>query len=185
MPEDAFRVHGLSAEFLRQHPIFSAVANDFEDFVNQSTLVIHNAGFDMKFIHHAFGLLGRDFAAPETIVDTLMMARRRFPGASATLDALCKRFGVNAKNRVKHGALIDAELLADVYIAMTAPRTAQKSLQLDPPPSSVFYVAGPPLKPEDQEMRAASDEERQRHHQFLASIGIDHWPHIQTENQSI
>ena len=118
VPKDAQAVHGLSYEFLKKHPFFKDVGSLFLDFIEDSSLVIHNANFDMKFINSE--LRGHNW--PEIpfsrAIDTLMIARKKFPGSPASLDALCKRFGVDNRKRDKHGALLDAELLAQVYLEL-------------------------------------------------------------------
>ena len=124
MPEEAFRVHGLSAEFLAYKPRFAELVDDFWGFIDGARLVIHNASFDMGFINAELKRVGRPPFPGERVVDTLSMARRRFPGAAASLDALCSRFGIDNSRRTKHGALLDAELLADVYIELIGGRQA-------------------------------------------------------------
>ncbi|MFT6077040.1 MAG: DNA polymerase-3 subunit epsilon [Myxococcota bacterium] len=118
MPHEAFRIHGLSGEFLKDKPTFDKVAQEFVEFVDGAKLVAHNASFDMKFINHH--LRGCDFEIIErrNVIDSLEIARQKFPGAGNSLDALCKRFGVDLSRRTKHGALLDAELLADIYIEL-------------------------------------------------------------------
>ena len=119
MPEEAFRVHGLSEEFLKDKPIFKDVAQEFLDFVgDDAKLVAHNASFDMKFINHHLRDCGHEIIERRFVVDSLLIARNKFPGAGNSLDALCKRFAVDSSRRTKHGALLDAELLADVYIEL-------------------------------------------------------------------
>jgi DNA polymerase-3 subunit epsilon len=129
--EGAVEVHGLSAEFLADKPRFADIANDFIDFVDGAELIIHNAPFDVGFINHEFRLL-KQVAPPIsercTIVDTLMMARKKHPGQRNSLDALCKRYGIDNSQRTLHGALLDAEILAEVYLAMTG---GQITLLLD------------------------------------------------------
>ncbi len=128
MPEGAFAVHGLSAEFLAGHPVFSAIADDFLAFIGDSQLVIHNAAFDLKFINAELRRTNRVLLNPTRAVDTVEMARRKFPGAPASLDALCKRFNVDNSQRTKHGALLDAELLAEVYLELVGGRQATLGL---------------------------------------------------------
>ncbi|NCM98183.1 MAG: DNA polymerase III subunit epsilon [Rhodobacterales bacterium] len=121
MPKEAFEVHGLSDDFLRGQPLFSAIARDLLDFIGEATLVIHNAAFDMKFLNaelKAAGLPPLPFARA---LDTVVMARQKFPGSPASLDALCRRFGVNTA-RDKHGALLDSEILAEVYLELIGGR---------------------------------------------------------------
>ena len=114
MPEDAFNVHGLSEEFLAQKPVFAEVVADFLEFVGDAQLVIHNAGFDMKFINAELKQLGFPALPTERATDTVALARRTFPGAQASLDDLCRRFEIDFSRREKHGELLDAELLAEV-----------------------------------------------------------------------
>ena len=118
MPEDAEKVHGLSSEFLSDKPVFAAVADDFRSFVADDPVVIHNAAFDLKFLNYELRQLDRQPILPEQSVDTLLIARRKYPGAPASLDALCKRFQIDATERTVHGALLDAELLAQVYLEL-------------------------------------------------------------------
>ena len=125
MPKEAFNVHGLSTEFLADKPVFSAVADEFLAFVGDAPLVIHNASFDIGFINAE---LERIFRAPiprERLVDTLLLARRKHPGVSNRLDDLCSRYAIDNSRRTKHGALLDAELLAEVYIDLIGARQSQ------------------------------------------------------------
>jgi len=128
MPEGAFAVHGLSAEFLAGHPVFSDVVDSFLTFIGDSRLVIHNAAFDLKFINAELKRTNRPPLNATRAVDTVEMARRKFPGAPASLDALCKRFNVDNSQRTKHGALLDAELLAEVYLELVGGRQATLGL---------------------------------------------------------
>lgn len=118
VPAEAFKIHGISTEFLKDKPIFNHVAYKFLDFIRGAKLIAHNAGFDMKFINYELNQAGIDPLSSTDVVDSLVIARSKFPGAPASLDALCKRFGVDLSKRTKHGALLDAELLADVYIEL-------------------------------------------------------------------
>ncbi|WP_455373896.1 DNA polymerase III subunit epsilon [Limibacillus halophilus] len=118
VPQEAFDVHGLSAEFLRDHPVFADVAEEFLEFIGDDKLVIHNAEFDMRFLNAELGLLGKPPLAMERAVDTLQIARRKYPGAPASLDALCRRFGIDNSERSYHGALLDCQLLAEVYLEL-------------------------------------------------------------------
>ncbi|REJ57852.1 MAG: DNA polymerase III subunit epsilon [Microcystis aeruginosa DA14] len=128
MPDEAFRVHGLSADFLADKPRFAELVDDFWSFVEDARLVIHNASFDMGFINAELKRAGRPLFPMDRVVDTLAMARRRFPGSPASLDALCSRFGIDNSRRTRHGALLDAELLADVYIELIGGRQASFGL---------------------------------------------------------
>ena len=129
MPEGAFRVHGLSEEFLRGHPVFAAIATEFVDFIAGDRLVIHNAEFDVKFINAELARLDLPALLPDRILDTLALARRKHPGQANSLDALCSRYGVDTSRRKKHGALLDAELLAEVYVELSGGRQSAFTLQ--------------------------------------------------------
>lgn len=118
VPAEAFKVHGISTEFLKDKPIFDHVAYKFLDFIKDGKLVIHNAAFDMKFLNFELRAIGVEMITSSNVIDTLTMARQKFPGAPASLDALCKRFSIDLSKRTKHGALTDSELLADVYIEL-------------------------------------------------------------------
>lgn len=128
MPEDAFRVHGLATAFLADFPVFAAVVDGFLDFIADSPLVIHNASFDLRFLNAELGLIGRPLLPVARAVDTLPMAQRKFPGAPASLDALCRRFNVDGSARKLHGALLDSELLAEVYLHLMGGRQADLGL---------------------------------------------------------
>ena len=118
MPTAAFEVHGLSEEFLSDKPVFADVAQGFLDFVGDSPLVIHNASFDMGFLNAELKMLGRPILPADRAIDTLMMARKKFPGSPSSLDALCRRYNIDLTVRDKHGALIDSILLARVYLEL-------------------------------------------------------------------
>ncbi|MEM1129122.1 MAG: DNA polymerase III subunit epsilon [Pseudomonadota bacterium] len=122
MPEDAFNVHGISAEFLADKPLFADVGQAFLDFVGDAKLVIHNAAFDMKFLNAELGWANLARLPMDQAIDTLAIARKKFPGAPASLDALCRRFGVDNSAREKHGALLDSEILAEVYLELVGGR---------------------------------------------------------------
>ena len=128
MPEEAFNVHGLSEQFLSDKPVFAEVVEDLLSFIGDAPLVIHNADFDMKFLNAELKKVRRPLLDRDRAVDTVTMARRKFPGAQANLDALCRRFEIDLSRRDKHGALLDAELLADVYLQLRG--GAQPGLEL-------------------------------------------------------
>jgi DNA polymerase III subunit epsilon len=117
----AFKVHGLSTNFLQDKPLFKDIAKDFLDFIKDSELIIHNARFDMGFINHELESINFKAISKNSVIDTLMLARKKFPGSPANLNALCKRFNINLEERDKkgHGALLDSELLYRVYICLT------------------------------------------------------------------
>jgi len=128
MPDGAFRVHGLSAEFLSDKPLFSAVAQDFLDFIGDAALVAHNASFDMGFINAELVRIKMPGIAAERVIDTLQLARRKHPFGPNSLDALCQRYNIDNSRRTKHGALLDSEILAEVYIELTGGRQADLGL---------------------------------------------------------
>lgn len=136
MPTEAFNVHGLSEDFLRGHPVFRAIGQAFLDFVGDARLIIHNAAFDIKFLNFELGRVGLTHLDWGRVTDTLAMARRKFPGSPASLDALCRRFGVDNSAREKHGALLDSEILAEVYLELIGGRQ----------PDLVLAPAGPVTK---------------------------------------
>jgi len=172
VPEGAFRVHGLSEEYLRDFPLFKEVAQEFLDFIGDATLVIHNAGFDVPFLN--WELKGHHF--PEmgnNVVDTLIMARKKFPGSPANLDALCRRYGVDNSNREKHGALLDSELLAEVYLELIGGRQPGLELAKD------FGSDGGNVKKErkfrEPRPHAPSAEELAAHAAFLEKLKNPIW----------
>ncbi|PRD37172.1 UNVERIFIED_CONTAM: dnaQ [Trichonephila clavipes] len=130
MPKEAFEVHGLGDDFLRDKPLFRQEAQNFLDFVGEAKLVIHNAAFDMKFLNWELRVHGFPQLPNNQAIDTLMIARSKFPGSPASLDALCRRFGIDNSMREKHGALLDSEILAEVYLELIGGR--QPDLVLAP-----------------------------------------------------
>ncbi len=122
MPEEAFQVHGLGDDFLRDKPVFKDVAQGFVDFIGDAKLVIHNAAFDIKFLNAELSWVGLPKIDWERAVDTLAIARKKFPGSPASLDALCRRYGIDNSARTLHGALLDSEILAEVYLEMIGGR---------------------------------------------------------------
>lgn len=130
MHKDAERITGITNEFLEDKPTFDQIADEFLDFVKDSTLVIHNARFDIGFLNNELQLCNRPLFNLDEVIDTLMIATRKFPGAPANLDALCKRFGVSLESRNVHGALIDCYLLAEVYINLMGGK--QSGLSFEP-----------------------------------------------------
>ena len=128
MPEAAFRVHGLSVEFLSDKPLFTDIAQDFIDFIGDAALVAHNASFDMGFINAELVRVNRPIIDSERVIDTLQIARRKHPFGPNSLDALCQRYNIDNSKRTKHGALLDSEILAEVYIELTGGRQADLGL---------------------------------------------------------
>ncbi len=169
----AIEVHGITNEFLEDKPFFEAVADDLMAYLRGAELIIHNAPFDVGFLNHELNLAGRDETLEQAckITDTLVMARRLHPGQRNTLDALCQRYDVDNSRRAKHGALLDAEILADVYLMMTG---GQTSLLLEGDEASdncdVARVAEPRRLPADRPplpVHALGEEERLAHEQLL------------------
>ncbi|MEM7545056.1 MAG: DNA polymerase III subunit epsilon [Pseudomonadota bacterium] len=178
MPEEAFAVHGLSADRLSREPVFAAIVDDFIAFVGDAKLVIHNASFDMKFINAELGWLQRDPIPFEQAIDTLAIARTRFPGSPASLDALCRRFGVDNSSREKHGALLDSEILAEVYLELIGGRQPDLAASLDPSSQATnndraeasSWTPGVRPRPLAPRLTVA---EREAHEAFIDDLGDD------------
>jgi DNA polymerase-3 subunit epsilon len=174
VPAEAYAVHGIGDALLADKPVFAAIAESFLAFLGEDRLVIHNAAFDMRFLNAELERAGRAPLDPARVVDTLEMARRKFPGAPASLDALCRRFGVDNSGRTKHGALLDAEILAEVYLCLAGGR--QPGLVLEAGArrgdgtmvAPADWVAPPrpvPLPPR------LTDAERAAHASFIDGLG--------------
>ena len=116
VPDEAFKIHGFSTEFLKSKQTFDKHAEDFIDFIKDKKLIIHNASFDLGFLNHELGVLNKTLIKKENVIDSLEIARSKFPGTSNSLDALCKKFNIDLSKRTKHNALLDCELLREVYI---------------------------------------------------------------------
>jgi len=145
MPDEAYAIHGLSADFLAKHRTFGAVAAELIEFIGDSPLVIHNADFDMNFLNHELGQIGLAPVSRNQAIDTVQIARRRFPGAPASLDALCKRFNIDLAARNLHGALLDAQLLAAVYVELIGAREPGLELAIAVATPGLVSVAGAPM----------------------------------------
>ena len=171
VPDGAFQVHGLSTEFLKDKALFADVCEEFLAFVGDAPLVAHNAMFDLGFINSELERCKRALIQRDRLVDTLMLARRRYPAGPNGLDHLCARFSIDATRRTKHGALLDAELLAEVYVELTGKRQARLSLVEEPVAVSqagviaVVRVRPAPLMPR------ISDAEREAHLAFVGTLG--------------
>ncbi|MFM7621435.1 MAG: DNA polymerase III subunit epsilon [Alphaproteobacteria bacterium] len=173
MPQGAFQVHGLSESFLKNHPPFREIAFDFLAFVGDDPLVIHNAKFDMRFLNAELSQHGLTPFQMDRAIDTVSLARRKFPGARASLDALCQRFGIDLSKRQKHGALLDAELLADVYLELMGGRQPDFGLAGDLGQKSLDGDAGRmasqrPLRP--ARTFGPTEDEKARHAAFIQTI---------------
>ena len=116
VPDEAFKIHGFSTNFLKDKPKFNEIADELISFINGNDLIIHNASFDLPFINHELKILKKEIISKNKIIDTLELARNKYPGMSNSLDALCKRFNVDLSRRIKHNAVLDCELLREVYI---------------------------------------------------------------------
>lgn len=175
MPQEAFEVHGLGDDFLRDKPVFREVGAAFLDFVGDANLVIHNAAFDMKFLNAELGWIKLPLIPFERAVDTLAIARKRFPGAPASLDALCRRFGIDNSARTLHGALLDSEILAEVYLELIGGR--QPGFVLGGGYSVESAGGGdtawrPKPRPEKLPPRI-TEAERAAHRAFVEKLGAD------------
>lgn len=184
MPSEAEAVHGLSDRFLADKPAFDELVEDLLDFIGESPLVAHNASFDFGFINHELGNCGRPTVCHSRMIDTLAIARQKFPGAKHSLDALCSRFGVDRSLRVKHGALIDAQLLAQVYVELTGGRqiglglglvaeTIVEEIKVETPVLTAVTIRPP--RP-----HAPSAEELERHSAFLAAMADPIWHRVES-----
>ncbi len=172
MPQGAFQVHGLSEEFLSDKPLFADVADAFLEFAGDAPLVIHNASFDMKFLNAELLRSSREVLPLGRAIDTLAIARRKYPGASASLDALCRRFGVDSAARTLHGALLDAQLLADVYLELIGGREPGLILMDDDDAPTALEGGGTRRAPRPTPLSPRlSEEERAAHAAFVASLG--------------
>jgi len=174
MPEEARRIHGLSDDFLKDKPIFASVVDDFLEFIGDAPLVIHNADFDMKFLNAELVRLGFPVLPRTRATDTVTIARKKFPGSPANLDALCRRFSIDLSARTFHGALLDAELLAEVYLELNGGRQGAMSLDT----SIVIEVAA--LEYEQTEIIPSrefpiSEGEIAAHLEFLKKIKNPLW----------
>ncbi len=171
VPESAFKIHGLSTEFLKDKPVFSEVMDEFAEYVgDDSVLVAHNAEFDMRFINWELENAGRPIIHAKRFIDTLAIARTKFPGAANSLDALCKRFGVNNTHRTLHGALLDAEILADVYIELLGGRQAGLDLAVQK-----TVIATGPRKERPHRTFAVNDEDLTAHEEFVKTLSNAVW----------
>jgi DNA polymerase-3 subunit epsilon len=183
MPIEAERVHGLSAEFLATKPRFEEVADELLAFLGDAPLVAHNAGFDFGFLNNELERIGRTPIAMERMVDTVQLARKKHPGAKNSLDALCTRYGIDRSHRVKHGALLDAELLAQVYVELTGGRQiglglADSETVVEVATTTTITATGTaranrPARP--PRPHAPSVEELERHRAFVAGIENAIW----------
>jgi DNA polymerase-3 subunit epsilon len=174
MPAEAFAVHGLSAEFLAEHKRFAEIADELLDFIGGDQVVIHNAEFDLAFLNAELARLGRPPLACR-FVDTLTMARQRFPGAPASLDALCRRFEIDLSAREKHGADIDCFLLASVYLELLGGRQPALDLAADVGDAGLNQEGAAQRPPRPPRPHAPSAEELAAHQSMLEAIKSPLW----------
>ena len=170
--DGAFNVHGISNEFLADKPKFAEIGQAFLDFIGDAKLVIHNASFDMKFLNAELDWMGLPKLPMDQALDTLAMARKRFPGSPATLDALCRRFNIDNANRTLHGALLDSEILADVYLELIGGR--QPDFGLSAQASSGSVQAEDDWRPAPRQTplpARITAEEQAAHEAFVAKMG--------------
>ena len=172
MPEEAQAVHGLTEEFLKDKPVFSQIVDDFLTFIKDSKLVIHNASFDMKFINAELVLVGKTTLPTDIAIDTLGIARKKYPGSPASLDALCRRFNIDNSARTLHGALLDSEILAEVYLELIGGRQPDFGL-------SDAYNTGERKAEEQRKVfnrpqplkTRLTDKEQEAHKAFVQKLG--------------
>jgi len=172
MPAEAFAVHGLSSEFLSTKPLFIEVVEEFIEFIGDAPLVIHNASFDIGFINAELDRVKRMPIPRERLVDTLLLARRKHPGVSNRLDDLCSRYAIDNSRRTKHGALLDAELLAEVYIDLIGARQSQLILAQDSQEIRIGSSGDTPRRQRDVPLvPRVTDADRDAHRAFIATLG--------------
>ena len=174
MPDDAFQVHGLGDEFLRDKPKFAQVGQAFLDFIGDAKLVIHNAAFDIKFLNAELKWMGLPQIPWEQAIDTLAIARKRFPGSPASLDALCRRFNIDNASRTLHGALLDSEILAEVYLELIGGKQPDFALSTRPESKSgkISETWVPKPRPAPMASRI-SEAEAAAHAAFIEKLGDD------------
>lgn len=172
VPAEAFEVHGLSDDFLRDQPVFRDCGHAFLDFVGDARLVIHNAEFDMRFLNAELGWIRLPLIAMDRAVCTVTMTRRKYPGAPASLDALCRRFGIDNSARTLHGALLDAEILAEVYLELIGGRQPDFGLGVVHGPAATLGDWRPRPRPSPLAPRV-TDTEKAAHAAFVAGLGED------------
>lgn len=171
VPEEVVKVHGLTAEFLADKPRFTEICEEFLDFVQDSPIIAHNSDFDMRFINAELALCGRMKIAIERAIDTVALARKKFPGAPASLDALCKRFMIDNTSRTLHGALLDAQLLAEVYLELMGGRQPDLVLAA----ASEVIALAQDVVHRAARPHAASEAELAAHTEFLKKLTKPIW----------
>lgn len=176
VPEEVVKVHGLTEEFLKDYPIFKDIADEFLEFVgDDGILVAHNAKFDMNFINYELSLINKNTYKNDRVIDTLEIAKNMFPGSRHTLDALCKRFNIDNSKRTKHGALLDAELLAEVYLQMLGgdePDMDLKAKTVEKKENKIINIERKYREPRNFTL---SDEDIKEHNEFMLKIKNPIW----------
>ena len=175
MPSEAEAVHGLSEKFLSDKPDFAETVEALLEFIGDAPLIAHNATFDFGFLNNELGRCARDPVCLSRMICTLVLARSRHPGAKHSLDALCTRFGVDRSHRVKHGALLDAQLLAQVYVELTGGRQIGLTLAGDPSATDLIPSAAPERPFRAARPHFASATERDAHRRFVAGLVSPLW----------
>jgi len=169
---DAVAVHGLTAEFLKDKPLFKDVVEEFLDFLGDAPLVAHNASFDMAFINAELQRLAKPMLTRNSVVDTLALARRRHPAGPNSLDALCKRYGIDNSQRTKHGALMDSLLLANVYVELLGERQATLGLGGAGAAEAAVQLRAAPARQRPRPLQSRIDADAERaHREFVATLG--------------
>lgn len=174
MPQEAFAVHGLSDDFLKGKPLFRQIMENLTTFIGESKMIIHNAAFDMKFLNAELLKAGGRLYPLDQAIDTLMIARKKFPGAQNSLDALCRRFSIDNSVREKHGALLDSELLSDVYLELIGGRQPDLILERQPRDFNLSRIdkeRGLQRKRDTQLNTLITKEEELAHNEFVEALG--------------
>jgi DNA polymerase-3 subunit epsilon len=170
MPQSALQIHGLTIDFLKDQPLFAQRAGELVEFLGDAQIVAHNAMFDLAFLNAELERAGQPVVSRERMVDTLLLARRKHPGAANRLDDLCVRYAIDNSRRIKHGALLDAELLAEIYVELTGARQAQLILSQAPPILAPGEIIAVRERPVPLPARLTTDAQA-AHRQFIASLG--------------
>lgn len=171
MPQEAFDVHGLSIEFLTSYPVFKDIAEKFLNFIGSSTLIIHNASFDVKFLNFELGNMGAEKIQNDRVLDTLKLARSKYPGSPASLDALSRRFRIDISKRSKHGALLDSQILAEVYLELIGGRQPGLELISTQTRNTTTSSNDGTFKREVPLPSLLTDTEKKAHDKFIKLLG--------------
>jgi DNA polymerase III subunit epsilon len=172
VPEDAARVHGHTRDILRDKPVFAGVVDEFMAFIGDAPLVIHNAEFDLSFLNAELGRAGRQLIGLERVIDTLALARRKHPGQPNSLEALCDRYRIDRSRRVKHGALLDAEILVEIYLELTGGRQRSLSFELEAETIAAFdAIAAPRIQTRQPRALLLEADEAAAHAEHVRTLG--------------